>query len=189
MLNNTKIQIGLPQFPDGIPPELQQPFIQIFNAVHNLVRYLSQFAGVDQQPVEVWSQLLLDDTLFAQNMNRVYLRCNENIPFGSMAAPIAVGAELQMRLANATNNTRWTSGLCITEGGGVAGSFAEFMIGCGMVTGISGMILGARYWLNTVNGQIVNVAPVAAGNIEQFVGWAIASNRLFMNISGNFIQH
>lgn len=189
VINQTRLQIGLPQFPDGVPAELQQPFLQVFNAIHNLSRFLSQFAGVDPQPEDYWNQLTLDDTLFAQNMNRVYLKCNEDIPFGAIVSPIAVGAELQMRLANATNNTRWAAGICSTVGGKLTGQFAEFMLGCGLVSGISGMVLGARYWLHTTNGQIVNVAPVAAGNIEQFLGWAISSNRLLMNISGNYIQH
>lgn len=189
IVNSSKIQTGLPQFPDGIPSELQPAFIQIYNAIQNLSKAVSLYAGVDQQPSDWWSQLTLDDSLFAQNMNRVYLKCNEAIPYGGMVSPILVGTELQMRLANATNNTRFAVGMCSTENGKAAGEFAEFMMGYGLVTGIIGMTTGARYWLNTVNGQIVAAPAVGAGNIEQYIGWAMSPSRLFMSISGNFIQH
>jgi hypothetical protein len=184
-----KIQLGLPQFPEGVPPELFQVFYQVFSAIHNLSRYVSQYAGIDPEPSDIWSQLAFDDSVYSQNLNRVYMRADEAIPFGALVSPIVVGTEIRMRLANATNNTRWALGACSTESGVLLGSFGEFIIGHGMLFGISGLIAGSRYWVHTTAGQVVNAAPVAAGNIEQSAGVALTSGRFFMNLNFGFIQH
>lgn len=189
---NSRIITGLSQFPENVPKELVGSFMSVYSAIHNLERLLSIYAGVDPEPEDVWGQLTPDDSLFAGNLNRWYVKANENLIFGQVVSPIVSGGELQVRLANATNNTRWACGIVTapTDAAGVlAGEFCEVMVGSALITGISGLVAGTRYWLNTVNGQVAAAAAVAAGNIEQYVGWALSSTRLLMSINGNYIQH
>lgn len=188
--NYSKITIGLPQTPEGVPPELFTPLFNVYQAVQNLRFFLSKFAGVDEYSSDLWSQLSLDDTLWPGNSKRWYVKQNEALNFGQAVSPINVAGVAQARLANATNNTRWACGFVSSNDHTVGvGNFCEVTIGDGLLLGVSGLAAGSRYWLNTVNGQITNVAPVAAGNIEQFVGWALAANRLAMHVSGEYVQH
>lgn len=188
VIQQSLVNTGLPQTPEGVPPELFSAFMQVYQAVGNLQQAISQFAGVDSQPTDWWSQLSPDDTFFDGNLNRLIVRANENITLGQAASPILVGSELQMRLANATNNTRWCAGFSITPGIVLAGSFLEIKTR-GMIPSIAGMTIAGRYWLSTVAGSIQNTPPVAAGNIEQVVGWSARGSRLICNLDSFFIQH
>lgn len=188
LIIQSKINVGLPQTPEGVPPELFSHFLQIYQAFSNLQQALSQYAGVDPAPSDWWSQLTPDDTFFDGNLNRLIVKANENIGFGQVVSPINVAGELQVRLANATNNTRWACGFSTTPGTVLAGSMLEIKTR-GYIDGIAGMVVGSRYWLSTTNGAIQNVAPVAAGTIEQVVGWAIRGSRLAANLDSYFVQH
>lgn len=189
MARSSVIQTGLPETPTGIPDELFNILFPIYTAIHNLERYLSLYAGTDGQPAEDWPQLSIDQTMFIGNMSRWYVEATEAMSFGQVVSAVLVGATTKVQLANATNNTRKACGIVTSEGTVAAGQFVEVKVGMALITGITGMIPASRYWLNTSNGQIVNVAPVAAGNIEQYLGWSMTSNRLLMCLDGNYIQH
>ena len=92
------------------------------------------------------------------------------------------------RNANATNNTKPAHGYCNVVGGGVSGDYLEIILFKGLCTLFSGLTPGQQYWLATADGQIAAAAPVAAGNIEQFIGVALDANSLFFN-SHYRIQH
>lgn len=187
---SSKIITGLSQLPEGAPPELFQQFTQLYNAIQNICKQISQFTGIDQQPSDVWSQLSLDDTIFGAAPARLYVKQNEALSFGHCASPILVGTELQVRFANATNNTRPAIGFVTsTDHIPSVGAFCEITLLQGLITGVNAMLVPNRYFLSTTNGLITNVAPVAAGNIEQVVGWALAGNRLIMNVDQAWIQH
>lgn len=182
------IVTGLPQLPEGVPTELFASFLQVYQAISNLQQAISQFAGVDDPNLDFYSQLTLDDTFFDGNLNRIIALANENINFGQAVSPINVAGVTQVRLANATNNTRWCCGFSVSPGTVLAGSYLQIKTR-GVIKGVVGLVPGSRYWLNTVNGQIVNGEPVAAGNIGQVVGWAWSANRLICNLDSYFVQH
>lgn len=188
LVKSSLVNTGLPQTPEGVPPELFAHFLQVYQAIGNLQDAISTYAGVDSFPTDWWSQLRVDDTFFDGNMNRLILTANENINFGQAVSPILVGSDLQVRLANATNNTRWACGFSITPGTILAGAKIEIKTR-GRLDGIAGMVAGGRYWISTVAGSVQNTPPVAAGNIEQVAGWAVAPNRLLCNLDSFFLQH
>jgi len=190
MTVGSKIQTGLPQFPEGVPKELFSQFFNIYTAIQNLARQLSTYAGVDQQDTSVWNQVTIDDTILVGGMQRWYVIQYEALTFGQVVSPILDAGTLKVRKANATNNTKPACGIVISSNHiSAIGAYCEVGIGIGLVTGISGMVAGTRYFLSTTDGLVSNTAPVAAGNIEQVVGWAMASNRLFMNLNMAWIQH
>jgi hypothetical protein len=189
IIPQSKIQLGLPQLPDGVPKELYFQFATLYTAMQSLAAAVSLYAGVDPQPQDVWSQLALDSTIFDGNLARWYVKANEAINFGQAVSPVIGGdGTLQVRLANATDNTRFCCGFSNTVGTTPIGSFLE-VLPRGYITGVSGMNAGQRYFLSTTSGVITNAAPVAAGNIEQVLGWAMSSTRLFANPNSAFIQH
>ena len=183
MATGSRINVGLPQFPSGVPNELFSQFFTIYSAIQNLASQLSQLAGIDAQETDVWNQLTVDDTLWQINPGRIYLKQNEALNFGHCASLILSGTELQVRFANATNNTRPAIGF-VTSTNHVSsvGQFCEVTVGIGLITGVASLIAPNRYFLSTTNGVVTNVAPAAGGNIAQVVGVALAANRLLMNI-------
>lgn len=187
-IQTSKINLNLPQTPEDVPANLFGAFFRVYNAIQSLAAAVSKFAGVDPEPSQYWPQLTVDDSVFAGNMNRWYVQCAEAITYGAVVSAV-FGATLQVRNANATDNTRPAHGICNTVGGGSVGGYIEVLVGTGMVAGIGGMTPGTRYFLSTANGIITNAAPVAAGNIEQVVGLALASNRLLMNLNFAWVQH
>lgn len=187
-VSGSKIATGLPQMPEGVPPELWQHFYTVYSAIHNLERFISQYTGADEQPSAIWSQLTVDDTFLDGNLNRLYLETTETVSFGNAISPILSGGVLKLRLANATNNTRWCCGFVESVGTFLAGSFVAIKT-LGLITGVSGLTVAGRYWLSTTNGLVVNTPPVAAGNIEQVVGWAPNATRLISNLDSYFVQH
>ncbi len=48
----------------------------------------------------------------------------------------------------------------------------------GTITGLSGLTVGARYYLSTTAGTITTTAPSSSGNVVQFIGVAISATEL-----------
>jgi hypothetical protein len=186
IVSGSKISTGLPQMPEGVPQQLYTHFFAVYNAIHNLERFISLYGGVDAQPSDLWSQLTVDDSIFDGNLNRWYVPAYEILSYGQAVSPILDSGVLKVRLANATNNTKWCCGFVNSVGSFAAGEYVEVLTR-GLIAGVSGMTVGSRYWLSTTNGSITNVAPAASGNIQQVVGFAMASNRLLCNLDSYFI--
>jgi len=186
-VNESKIITGLPQTPEGVPPELWMHFYSVYSAIHNLERFISQYTGVDDYPQDMWSQLGIADTFLDGNLNRLYLKCTEAVSYGQAVSPV-LSTTVQVRLANATNNTRWCCGFVESPGSFAIGDYVMIKTR-GLISGISGMGVPGRHWLSTTAGAITNAPPVAAGNIEQVVGWAVSSSQLISNLDSYFVQH
>ena len=78
-------------------------------------------------------------------------------------------------------------GLALPDGI-VSGDYGEVTLMQGLSQAHSGLTIGSRYYLSTTPGALTTTAPVAVGNIEQFVGIALSDNLLYFN-SGTWIQH
>lgn len=190
MALGSRIVTGLSQFPEGVPKELFNQFFTIYQAIQNLNRQYVELLGIDEATPDLWSQLTMDQTLYQANLGRLYIKQLEAVSFGNCISLILDAGELKIRKANATDNTRPAAGFVSSQDHVVGiGSMCEITLGVGLITGVGGMIPATRYFLSTTNAIITNLAPVAAGNIEQVVGVALASNRLLMNIDHAWIQH
>lgn len=189
MINNSLINSGLPQLPEGVPNEAYNHFVQIYNAIHKLEALVAQYTGADSQDPLIWSQLTPEATLLSGNMNRLYLQAYEVLSYGNCVALVNDAGTAKFRKANATNNTKPAFGFVNTPGTTAIGSYVEVICGVGLLQSVGGLTPGTRYFLSTTDGVITNGAPVAAGNIEQVLGVAITASRLFINISPFWIQH
>jgi hypothetical protein len=185
---NSPLSISITQDPVGIPKELQSYFSDLYNAIYQLQLALVNYVGIAAQPNDLWSSLLASQTIFAQNSHRVYLQATETIIAGAVVNVFNSGGVAKCRNANATNNTKPAHGYCNVIGGGIANDFLEIIMFEGLCTLFAGLTPGQEYWLSTVSGAVQNAAPVAAGNIEQFVGVALDSTSLFFH-SHYRIQH
>lgn len=185
------INFQLPLSPDSkTPPAILSAINPLYAAMQQIFLALTNNCGISSQPVNLWSQFATqapDQTVLAANMGRVYLTPSEDIALGAAFSLWNNAGVFSARNANATNNTKPADGFCSTPGGLLAGVVGEFILARGMVS-INGVVAGTRYYLSTVNGLITAVAPVAAGNIEQYLGVGFPNNQFHFN-AHYWIQH
>ena len=184
---NSPINLRLDQSPpDHLPVELQSALAPLYNAFQQLLSAFQNYGGISQWDPEIWSQLSPDQTLFPQFPNRFYPIASEAIGLGAPINLHSNAGVINCRNANATDTTKPAHGYVTAAiANGVRG---EVILGHGLVIATGAFAIGQNYWLNTVNGQYVVAPPVAAGNIEQFLGVGISANALFFNCSG-WIRH
>lgn len=183
------IDMGLPQVPQNVPPELFTEFVTIYNALQALQRGINQYVGVIAWPEGEWAQLTPADTILSQNQHRLYITATETLPFGALVNLWNDSGFLKGRLANATNNLKPCQAICNTVGGILAGTPGEVILMSGLSLGVSSLLPGTRYFLSTVPGVVTNSPPSAAGNIEQSIGVALSGNILYFQANLTWIQH
>lgn len=172
-----------------LPPELRGVFSDIFNAITQIQYVFHAYIGIGQHFSSDWAALPYSKTLHQASQTRLYVQATEAINYGYAISLVDSGGALKVRNANATNNTRPCHGFCTTQGGIALNAYGEIILFVGLLPGLAGLTRATRYFLSTTNGLITNVAPVAAGNIEQPVGIAPATDALIFNVGLDFIQH
>lgn len=181
------------RIPSAPPPDatknLANTFGQIYDAMQQVLRTFVQYCGVGPRNPDDWSILAgSPTTLLSGNLRRFYVTASEAITYGAMVSLFSSAGVLKVRNANATNNTRPCDGYCSTPGGIALGVTGEVILSTGLLGSLVGLVIGQRYYLGTANGALSTVAPVAAGNIEQYLGIAITTTDLYVN-TGYWIQH
>lgn len=184
-VDNYKIQLGLPPFPsDSIPQELYSHFSDVHRALQNLLRGVSQYAGIDAPSKDTWASLNYNETLLTGNLTRMYPVANVAIQRGQAINLFNSGGTLQARLAQANGLANMAHG--VANSAAAAGETFECNIGQGLIESIGGLVPGTMYYLSAgAAGAIQNVAPVAAGQIVQPIGIGLDATTLLMQIPFN----
>ena len=177
---NSPIDVRLSLTPEVSDPALSSELSKVYNAIRQLQIYLGKYTGVAVEDPSVWSSLKPTDTILIQNLSKVYLEASENIAFGSLVNFHDVSGELQARNANASSATpRQARAFCNVASGLLTGEIGEFIVGVGLCTAISGLLLGETYYLAVSGtGQVTNVQP-SSPNLQQPVGFALSTTELF----------
>jgi hypothetical protein len=183
------INLGLALSADSAPKEIRGFIESIHNALKQLQLALNTYAGASMQLTEDWGTVTPDQTVIVGNMGRLYVPAIETISFGHVINLFDNAGVLSVRKANATNNTKPCHGWCSHPGGIAIGTFGETQIGPSLNTGVTTLVRGTRYALSTTDGLITAAAPVAAGNIEQWISFALSPTLLFMNPVPFWVQH
>jgi len=193
---NPAIQFNLPfnlnlgdAAPTSLPPEVRGAIESLYNAVNQLQYVFHSHVGIGQQLQNLWSQLRYFDTLHQASPWRFYAQATETIVYGRMVNLFLSGGALKIRNANATDNTKPCHGFNNTAAGLVLNDYGEVILMQGLLTGVSGLTVGTRYFLSTTDGLLTSAAPVAAGNIEQALGIAVDTTALLFCSDFDFTQH
>lgn len=187
---NIATNLQLPRtIPAGLPKEVQGTFEEIYRVLNNLALALTNDAGVGQRNPLQWDALAgLSQTILANNISRFYAVAAENLAFGDIVTVFDSGAGIpQVRKANATDNTKPARGFCNAVSGILAGSAGEVILSVGLLPA-AGLTVGSNYYLSLASGIMTAVAPVAVGNIEQYLGFAVTPTALYFNCA-YWIQH
>lgn len=186
-IDNFIIQTGLPALPeDNIPPDLYDNFLQLHRAIQNLLRGVSRYCGIDAPDRSIWSEITYEETLLSGNLTRMYVPASVNISRGQVVNLHLNAGTLNARLAVATGAATMAHG--VANNTVVAGEIVELNWLRGTLNSIGGMTTGTLYWLSTTPGAVQNVAPAAAGQIQQPVGLALGTTTLLLDIPLSYRQ-
>lgn len=185
------VDFRITQLPDAdFPNDVKRGVAPLYAAVQQIIQTFVDNCGIGSQPTSFWQQYATQNptaTILASNMGRVYLVASEAISFGAAVSMFNNAGIINVRNANAATNVKSCDGFCSTPGGILAGVAGECILGRGICS-ITGLTVGTKYFLSTSNGLITPVAPVAAGNIEQYLGKAITTTQLHFD-AHYWVQH
>lgn len=170
--------------PDGIKdPAVQLAVSQMYNAFQQIIFTFINYCGIGPQAANIWPQLEgVASTLLRNNMNRYYAPAVETIGYGALISLVNAGGIAAARNANAANHLHWADGFCNVVGGLTSGQFGEFILKSGILP-IVGATPAQRYWLATAAGLITTAPSTGAGLTEQYIGIAINSGSILMDIA------
>lgn len=182
-------QIIVPYTVPASTPDTLKPFLApIYAAFNSFIQTLIRYCGIAPRNSSDYLAISGDpSTVLANNMHRFYLPAAEAIAAGAPVNLVYSGL-LMIQNANATDGTKPADGFCSQTGGIAIGATGEIILSDGVVTGLSGLTPGARYYLGTAAGTYTSVAPVAAGNLQQFLGIALNATTLRF-WTGTQVQH
>lgn len=187
--SSVNFRLGL-QPPNDIDPDIKEAIGPLYTAFQQVFFTFINNCGIDIRDPADWASIAAQTptaTLLAGNLNRLYVVASETIQFGAMINLFLNAGVLNARNANSGTGIQ-ADGFCSTTGGLVAGQAGEVQLATG-VANITGLTIGGRYYLNATAGHIQLGPDVTAGHIEQYIGIAITTSLLFVNMSPAPIQH
>lgn len=175
--------------PVDTPTSLVGIIKPIYLALQNIVQTMIYFGGVaPRNPASILSSINDPTAILANNIHRFYTQATEAIAAGGLVNLFASGGAIAVRNANATDSTKPCDGFCSQVGGLALGAVGEIILNDGVNSNLSGLTVGTRYYLSTTNGLLTSSPPVAAGNLQQSIGIALATTTLRF-WTGAQIQH
>lgn len=101
---------------------------------------------------------------------------SENLSSGNFVNLYSNAGTLNVRKADATNNSKPADGFVLANV--TSPATATVYLLSNRNTAVSGLTVGADYWLDTTAGAITATAPSASGNIVQRLGKATSATVL-----------
>lgn len=92
-----------------------------------------------------------------------------------------------IKMRKATNTGIATQADGYVKSGVTSGASGTVYRDCGLLTGLSGLTVGARYFLGT-SGAITTTLPTGSGSIVQYLGKAQTTSALFVDIEDPIIR-
>lgn len=185
---NYKIGQSLPRL--SSLSDVIQEVLDMHQTLLVMIQSLTENHGAGFRDPQTWNQVAgLSLAINSGNLGRFYTFATQDIPEGALISVVNSTTTVGFKLASAVNNNSPAIGYCSSPGGILTGKIGEGTLGTGVIRNLSGLVAGHHYFLSTgPNGTVTDIAPGAAGNIEQSVGFALSTSELFFNLSG-WIPH
>lgn len=168
------LNLGLPQTPDTLNPELFIAILPLFNAVRNVARALDAYTGILARPAGDWSELTPSDTVLSAGTNRLYLPFSVAVDAGKLVNLWNDAGTLKARYANA--NAAGTLARGFAPSSVAAGDYGQVIL-FGLNSSLSGLTPATVYFTSNTDGLYSTVAGV----VSQRVGYALSDTELFFN--------
>lgn len=159
-----------------------------YNFYQQVISALITECGIDSLPRKFWPTLQgTESGLNGGNADKIYVPAIVALSFGSLVTLTSVGGILKANIAASVNNTKPCFGYCSAVQGAGIGDVTEVTLSRGVCHRGGTLTQGAVYYLG-LTGLPTTTPPVATGNIEQYIGFALDASNLYFNV-GSFIQH
>ena len=169
----SSINTGLPNIPDPPDPLFFPEFARVYNAIRNLTLAVDTYTGAMPAEAANYNATPPTSTILTQNGMRLYVQFGVAIAYGQAVHLYNNSGVLNAELATAVSAAKPMHGWCSIAGS--AGGWGEVMLG-GLCTAVSSLTPGATYYLSNTAGGI----SATAGTSSQKIGYALATNRLFV---------
>ncbi len=118
----------------------------------------------------------LDDTVMPEGIGAevIVVQAGEDLSANDVVNVYDNAGTITARKANATDNTKPAHGYvknAATAGSNVSVYTDGFLEG-------SGFIPGSKYFLSTTGGQVTATPPSASGNVIQYIGVAVSTDKI-----------
>jgi hypothetical protein len=124
---------------------------------------------------------VLDSTLFPAGIGQASLTmlASEALAAGAAVNIFSNSGTPNVRNANATDATKPAIGFvnAAVSSGGTATIYFDGQL----LSGLSGLTVGAPVYLGTTAGQITSTAPSASGNLVQQCGYAVSTTEIIFS--------
>lgn len=190
-LINSQVNLGIPgSVPDNFQNNEVRAAVRMFiNVAQNLQRAIEQYVGITQKDVSLWQTLQPSDTLLAHQTNRLYVVTDEDLVFGNFIYLYDDAGTLKVKKADSSVLTKPARGFCNVVGGTLTGDVTEIIVGQGILP-LSGIAPGQEVYLSTTPGVGSATPDTAAGHLEQFLGFGVATDVAYISITqGQYIAH
>lgn len=170
--------------PADVPANMRGLLSSLYNTIQQILNAFVLFCGIGPQPRSIWNTLnSSSSTVFAQNMQRFYVRAYESILPGAIVNLFIdpTDSQLKVRAATASDPTAQADGFCNVVGGIQIGIVGEIILMNGICS-YPGVSRGFRYWLSTASGQVTGSPVVTAGDLLQYIGIALEDGKLYCSI-------
>lgn len=187
--SSTNFRLGL-QPPNELDPAIKEAVAPLYAAIQQVFFEFVNNCGTDQRQASDWQALAQQTpttTLISGNLRRFYVQASENIAFGALVNLFSNAGVLSARNANSSTGKQ-ADGFCTTAAGITASGFGEVTLSTG-VASVNGLIPGTRYYLSATSGLVQAAPDTTAGHLEQYIGIAITTSSLYVNMSPAAIQH
>lgn len=188
---SSPVDFRIGQTPPGVANfnEAQNAVADIYASLQQMIHTFIDIGGIGPQPAALWEALNGSTRgLTEGNTRRLICRASQTLLFGNIISlHIGSDGKIQSRLAAATSATLVADGFCSQPGGIIGGQLGEVILGAGVVL-LNGIVVGQRYWLAPTPGLIIDAPPVAAGQVEQYLGIGIDTTHLWFQC-GMWLQH
>lgn len=140
-------------------------------------------AGDAGKIVALNSAGLIDTTMLPDSPDTT-ITASETIAAGGLVN-IWNSSGVKVRNADNTSTSKQAHGFCVA--GVTSGNPGTIHIGPGINTGVSGLTVGAEYYLDTV-GAVTATAPTSGGTVVQSVGVAKSATELEVILGSIFVN-
>lgn len=181
---SSPINLGLPQTPSGVPDEMYEQFLKIYNAIAILHQEVIKYTGGG----------VLDLSNYLSSVNPAFaesVQAHKLVPI-LVTASVAIAAGEQVNLFNSAGVLKARlaqANALATKSWGWApaaignGAVGVVFLGIGLNQAVSGLAVGSVYYLSSATpGGITATRPVAAGTISQEVGIALSATELYTRL-------
>ena len=135
--------------------------------------------GTQGQGVGLNSAGVVDSTLMPAGYGptTITVIASESMAAGAVVNLWNNSGVLNVQNANATDNTKPYHGFVLSSYAPTAS--AQVYLPGSVISGLSGLTIGADYYLSTTDGQVASdVSGYSGGNIRQYVGVAISATQI-----------